>query len=85
MKLRRLWIGDFPGFHRVLELEMKGDLVLIQGPNESGKSSLCRAMKTLLWPGGAGGRVEAVFERGDGGLLEARLDGGVVRWRSQGR
>ncbi len=84
MKLRRLRILDFAGLKRPLDMELQGGLVLIYGPNASGKSSLCRALRTVLWPGRGRGRVDVVFEREDGEALEASLDGGVVQWRSEG-
>ena len=85
MKLRLVRVLDFEGIRRPLELKPKGGLVLIHGPNASGKSSLCRSLQAVLWPKKTRGRVDVVFEGEDGEKLEARLDGGVVQWRSQGR
>ena len=50
MKLRRLSIGRLPGIDEPFGLEELGDgFNVIVGPNGIGKSSLCRAARSLLW------------------------------------
>ena len=52
MKIRRLNILRMPGFESGgPELEDLGDgLNLVAGPNGSGKTTICRAIRGLLWP-----------------------------------
>jgi len=52
MKIRRLNIVRMPGFESGgFELEGFGDgLNLVAGPNGSGKTTICRAIRALLWP-----------------------------------
>ena len=50
MKLRRLAIDRLPGIDEPFALEDLGDgFHVIVGPNGIGKSSLCRAIRALLW------------------------------------
>ncbi|NLF32716.1 MAG: AAA family ATPase [Planctomycetes bacterium] len=52
MKLTRLSVRRMPGFEdRGFDLEdLSGGLNLIVGPNASGKTTTCRAIRGLLWP-----------------------------------
>ena len=55
MKLRRLEIGLLPGIDKGFELKDLDDgMNVIIGPNGIGKSSLSRALVSLLWREGAG-------------------------------
>lgn len=51
MKLKKLNLRRFSGFKRPLELQEIGPgLNVIVGPNASGKTSICQAVRHLLWP-----------------------------------
>lgn len=90
MKLETLSLKAFGPFtDRVLELNPKASLHLIYGPNESGKSSSLRALKTLLYGfpyrttdnflhPSAKLQVGGTFRR-DGETLE------FVRWKKKNR
>ena len=69
MKLRRLDINGLPGIREPFALNDVGDgFNVIVGPNGIGKSSLCRAVRSLLWAKGEGDGyidVSALFDRGD--------------------
>ena len=57
MKLKRLAVRRMPGFEDrgfVLE-DLSEGLNLIVGPNASGKTTICRAIRALLWPRTLGG------------------------------
>ena len=57
MKLKRLAVRRMPGFEdRGFDLEdLSEGLNLIVGPNASGKTTICRAIRALLWPRTLGG------------------------------
>jgi len=45
MRLKNLVVGPFRGFAKSEEFDLSSDLVLIYGPNGTGKSSFCEAME----------------------------------------
>lgn len=47
-RLRRLSVGPFRGFARQEEFDLDSRLVLIYGPNGTGKSSFCEALEYTL-------------------------------------
>ena len=58
MKLVRLWIDRLPGIGEGFEVaELDPGLNLVLGPNASGKSSLCRAVRALLYRESVVGRI----------------------------
>lgn len=51
MRLSKLTLHRFPGFKRPFSLEkLHPGLNIIVGPNASGKTSICHAVRRLLWP-----------------------------------
>ncbi|MBI4882368.1 MAG: AAA family ATPase, partial [Planctomycetes bacterium] len=87
MKLERLRVERLPGLVRGFDLApVSPGLNLVVGPNASGKTSLCRALRALLYGEEQGGpiTVEADF-RDARGLLRASRQGGDRRWTRDGR
>lgn len=87
MKLRRLAIQRLPGIDAPFAIDHLGDgFHVIVGPNGIGKSSLCRALRALLWkePDPAD-RVAAtaLFEQ-DGELWAVERDGSRHIWQRDG-
>ena len=89
MKLTRLRINRLPGIERPFELgprELAGTLHVVHGPNESGKTSLVRALRSVLWrelEPGEQIEVEAHFDAGDTQWY-ARREGSRVAWQRDG-
>lgn len=87
MKLRRLAIARLPGIDERFAIEEVGDgFHLVVGPNGIGKSSLCRAMRALLWRNlGPGDRViaSASFEW-EGETWAVERDGSRHAWQREG-
>jgi DNA repair protein SbcC/Rad50 len=89
MKLRRLEINLLPGIDDgfALEQEQFGDgMHVVLGPNGIGKSSLGRAMRSLLWRDGAGSAQvvsSARFESTDGDYSVTR-ETSSLRWQLDG-
>ena len=86
MKLERLTIERLPGIERTLEVPLPVDRVsVIIGANASGKSSLIRALKTLLErkPNNAPVVVNALFEY-SGQQIEGSALGAARSWRVDG-
>jgi energy-coupling factor transporter ATP-binding protein EcfA2 len=51
MKLKKLALHKLPGLQRSFELDdLSPGLNVIIGPNASGKTSICQAIRRLLWP-----------------------------------
>jgi DNA repair exonuclease SbcCD ATPase subunit len=82
MRVDSLQLRRAPGLPDGLpEVELPGGLVLIVGPNASGKSTLVRLIRALLWPGGADTTTEASGRwRTDAGAYTANLFAGRVDW-----
>ena len=86
MKLRRITIDRLPGIDDGFKVEDLGDgLHVIVGPNGIGKSSLCRAVRALLWSGPTAQQasVSASFDR-DGELWLVERDFSRLRWQREG-
>ncbi len=86
MKLRRLSIESMPGIDSAYEIHFEDGVTVVEGPNSSGKSSVCRALRALLWREfhtGAYIRAAATFEDAQGELRVER-DGPRVTWTRAG-
>ncbi|MFP4607075.1 MAG: hypothetical protein ACLFP7_05580, partial [Thiohalospira sp.] len=86
MRLRRLAIQRLPGIAEPFEIRDLADgVVVVHGPNATGKSSLVRAFHHLVAPDRTPGvHVEADFEIG-ADLLTARRVGTQVEWEQAGQ
>lgn len=88
MKLRRLEVRALPGIEDPFTLEGLADGVnVLLGPNASGKSSVLRAVRALLYEEearGAGVHLLGVFEDRDGEFRVTRI-GDTTQWERAGR
>ncbi|AKS40922.1 hypothetical protein [Wenzhouxiangella marina] len=87
MKLRALEIRVLPGLSRGFSVDFEPAAVnVVTGPNASGKSSLVRAVRALLYPGMNPDYCElsAHWQRGDRTLVCERR-GQQVQWLVDGR
>jgi len=87
MKLESLGIRVLPGIDPGFEVELERDAVnVITGPNASGKSSLVRAVRALLWPDQSPdyAELEASWHQSHRTLVSVRR-GRQVEWLSDGR
>lgn len=90
MRLLRLIVRRMPGIDHPFELgeeELSEGLTLIVGANATGKSSICRAVQALLWPGSYSETpisVEAHWER-EGRRLSATREGAATHWQLEGQ
>lgn len=87
MKLERVRVRRLPGIREPFTVDGFGPgLTVVLGPNAGGKSSLCRAVASLLWPGLAdddAASLTAEVEVG-GTALTAEREGRDVRWYRDG-
>ena len=82
MKLKSLWIRDIPGLNdelKLMDLPSKG-MVVIEGDNGSGKTTVCRAIRAILWEKPKGVRVDASWQLEDGTTGICELRGGNTGW-----
>ena len=85
MILKRLNIGRLPGIDQPFSIECPGPGIhVIYGPNGIGKSSICRAVKSLYW--GDRGPSERISVDGqfefEGDLWWVEREGSRLVWRS---
>jgi len=83
MRLERLHIKSAPGLPAGLPvLELPPALTIIVGPNASGKSTISRTLRALLWPDevSLAASAESLWVLGEV-RHEARLFGGAVSWQ----
>lgn len=88
MKVRRLAIADVPGLPEGLTIDgIDAPVVLLLGPNASGKSTFRRCVEQLFFERHEGLRHAALDGRfaTARGLLRAQQRGGRVRWTLDGR
>ncbi|RMD81801.1 MAG: hypothetical protein D6815_10845, partial [Candidatus Dadabacteria bacterium] len=88
MKLRRLRIDRLEGIAEGFALEnLDLGLTAVVGPNASGKTSICRAVRALLYPRSADGSafLEAEFTTSGGRRLKVARQGHEVSWSEDGR
>lgn len=82
MRIQTLHVQYSPGLPEGLaSLAFPDGLVIIHGPNGSGKTTVARAIRELLWPNQdpTGGRLESRWRTGDQEHVAA-LFGGMVDW-----
>ncbi|MHC5064531.1 MAG: AAA family ATPase, partial [Planctomycetota bacterium] len=83
MKIRSLKITRLPGIRDPFEIsDLSPGLNLIIGPNASGKTSLCRAFRSLIWPEGKRmdhASLSSELVAGDGEFRVER-EGNTTRW-----
>lgn len=87
MRLRALHIRRLPGIEPGFSVEgLDPGINVVVGPNASGKSSVLRAVRALLYPeelAHAPVDVDGVFED-DAGELRVTRNGGLVAWSRDG-
>lgn len=86
MKLERLEIRSLPGLDEPVTIRFEPDAInFITGPNASGKSSIVRAVRALLYPETSPGfrHIRGLW-RLDGHRLEGERHGEQVSWRENG-
>ena len=84
MRLNRLRILRTPGIRDPFTLEPAAGVTLVTGPNGVGKSSVCRAVRSLLWPDTVLDEpfeAEAEFELGRDTLQVSRRDRDIPDWK----
>ncbi|MDE0242446.1 MAG: AAA family ATPase [bacterium] len=83
MHLKRVAIRRLGGITTPFAVDLEGDGIhVIVGPNETGKSSICRAVECLYWQDRHDGpppRIDGRFEH-DGIVWQARRDGPHLAW-----
>ncbi len=87
MRIRQLDIRQLPGLDDPFSLQPGPGVTLVVGPNASGKSSVARAVRDLLWPERHDGGVRwlrAVLHHGDNELT-VTCDGGPPVWTRGGQ
>jgi len=88
MRLQRILLRRMPGIQPPFELEdLAPGINVILGPQGCGKTSLCRAVRLVLWPGcEKDGRFEVVttWDDGSGRKLYGERDGVRVVWQADG-
>lgn len=87
LRLTQLHLERLPGIDTPFAVPAQPGVNLISGPNESGKSSVARAVFQLLWPGTPAGRpfmVRGEFADHEGELQARRLDDEPVVWTRHG-
>ena len=86
MKLTRLNLRRVDGVELPFAADFEGGLNLLVGPNSSGKSSLLRAARGILWPDTLPGmniEIEANWDE-DGTNWYARRSGRRITWQRNG-
>lgn len=89
MRLTRLEVAALPGLERPFALEPGPGVNVVVGPNTSGKTSLVRAVHSLLWPEAVAGaerlRLAATLAVGDRTLVARRGLDGAAGWEQDGQ
>ncbi len=86
MEITRITVFRLPGIEHPFEVTpIETGFNVIQGPNGSGKTSLCRAVRRVLWPERDPGRTRVrISWLDDGAKLTSELEGGVS-WQRDGK
>ncbi|MBK8167391.1 MAG: hypothetical protein IPK64_15720 [bacterium] len=89
MRLTRIDVAGLPGLTEPFSLEPATGINVVIGPNASGKSSLVRAVRSLLWPDSVADaqRLRLTVEMlvADGPCSARRGLAGDVAWEREGR
>lgn len=90
MKLRALQVYSVPGIDQPFRIEPEtrdGTINLLTGPNGSGKTTVLRAIRGLLYPRltDAEWLLAGTFLDADGRTLEVRNTGGTTTWYRAGQ
>ncbi len=88
MRLTRIDVESLPGLTGRFTLEPMPGINVIVGPNTSGKSSLVRAIDSLLWPTSTPGAARHILtarfaDAGGVATVSRRADGALV-WTRDG-
>lgn len=88
MRLTRLEVKSLPGLPDGFAVDPGTGVNLVVGPNASGKSSLARAVRSLLWPdslaNAAQHRLAAHVAVGDDVFIARRPPDGTLSWMRDG-
>ena len=88
MELRKVMVRQMPGVKEPFSVQpYSAHLNLLVGPNESGKTTLCRAIRAILWPGTETDEpigIESQWTEADATLTATREKTRVI-WRREGK
>lgn len=86
LRLERLHVRRAPGIPDGFELRFEHGVVIVVGPNGSGKTTAARAMEAALWPdsNGAGPLAATAHYALDGARWRVDVDGARVRAQRDG-
>ncbi len=88
MELRKVTVRQMPGVKEPFSVQpYSSHLNLLVGPNESGKTTLCRAVRAILWPGTETDEPISIESQWTevGETLTATREKADVNWRRDGK
>jgi energy-coupling factor transporter ATP-binding protein EcfA2 len=88
VELRKVTVRQMPGVKKPFSVQpYSAHLNLLVGPNESGKTTLCRAIRAILWPGTETDEpisIESQWTEADETLTATREETSAI-WRRDGK